>query len=455
MIFNKEEWAHLGQWVQPTLSGCFWEDWTQNNEKFPFEIPKLPGRVIILDGHSFIKKEDYQVLEQFILDNENDFENIKVLENWVDAIHLKCKERINREFPNLVDYIKNMKELMNDLVNPWVFFLLLEKPLTERIKEICQENEFNYKEIAGSILPSRKPFMIKQIEEAQTLYQKIANLKIKELNLKFFEENYPDLTTEIKEHVKRFEFCGIHHFVGEPYSIEKFFQDFRLVEKDEPEKTTIPQELNWHIQLMSLTAFARTHMAETSGYVQHQIRPKLLEADHVLGLNAGEHVWLTADELIAALESPESFQKSVEERKEKVGSFIENGKEIVVSGKEVDQLLDQLLEKEEVNFPLTGTVASKGLVTGPAKLVIKPEDVHKVNAGDILVAPETTPDFISGMKKAAGIITCRGGITSHAAIVSREFKIPCVVGVNGATTAIKDNDLIELDAEKGIIKKIN
>ena len=76
----------------------------------------------------------------------------------------------------------------------------------------------------------------------------------------------------------------------------------------------------------------------------------------------------------------------------------------------------------------------------------------RVKQGDILAASMTTPDYVSAMKKAKAIITDEGGITCHAAIVSRELGIPCVIGTKIATKALKDGDVVEVDADKGVVK---
>lgn len=89
------------------------------------------------------------------------------------------------------------------------------------------------------------------------------------------------------------------------------------------------------------------------------------------------------------------------------------------------------------------------------KVIVKDRsELSKVKKGDILVARLTTPDFVMAMEKAAAIVTDIGGLTSHAAIVSRELGIPCVVGTETATQILKDDDLVEVDANKGIVKII-
>jgi len=102
-----------------------------------------------------------------------------------------------------------------------------------------------------------------------------------------------------------------------------------------------------------------------------------------------------------------------------------------------------------------GTVANKGKVRGIARILLSYDDIYKVKKGDIVVATMTTPDYISAMEKAAGFITDEGGITCHAAIISREFNVPCIVGTLNATKEIKDGQLIELDGFSGEIHKLD
>ncbi|MBC8500278.1 MAG: hypothetical protein ISS25_02580 [Nanoarchaeota archaeon] len=106
---------------------------------------------------------------------------------------------------------------------------------------------------------------------------------------------------------------------------------------------------------------------------------------------------------------------------------------------------------------IKGLVVSKGkknVIKGKARIVLTPKESSHFKHGDILVAPMTSPDFVTVMRKAAAIITDEGGMTSHAAIVSRELGIPCIVGTKIATKVLKDGDLVEVDADKGIVRRI-
>lgn len=98
---------------------------------------------------------------------------------------------------------------------------------------------------------------------------------------------------------------------------------------------------------------------------------------------------------------------------------------------------------------LTGSPASPGTAAGPTKIVRQASEIDKVVEGDVLVAEMTTPDFVPAMKRAVAIVTDRGGRTCHAAIVSRELGIPCVVGTENATQVLKPEQLITVDGSQG------
>lgn len=81
-------------------------------------------------------------------------------------------------------------------------------------------------------------------------------------------------------------------------------------------------------------------------------------------------------------------------------------------------------------------------------------DFYRFKEGDILIAPSTTPNYVQLMAKASAFVTNEGGLSSHAAVISREMNKPCIVGTKIATKVFKDNDLIEVDADKGVVRKI-
>jgi len=125
----------------------------------------------------------------------------------------------------------------------------------------------------------------------------------------------------------------------------------------------------------------------------------------------------------------------------------------VLSGKEAGPYIRLFFAEAAGAGEVRGVCASVGKARGVVRVLLNPRDVGKIRAGEILVTTMTTPDFVPAMKKAGAIVTDEGGITCHAAIVSRELGIPCVIGTKSATRAFRDGDVVEVDADNGVVKK--
>lgn len=124
--------------------------------------------------------------------------------------------------------------------------------------------------------------------------------------------------------------------------------------------------------------------------------------------------------------------------------------------KDVEKIFHILIGKRHSvkSKQIKGNVAFAGKAGGRVRVIKSAMALRFFKKGEILVTPMTTPNYILAMKKAAGIITDEGGITCHAAIVSRELGIPCIIGTKVATQVLKDGDQVEVDAERGVVKII-
>lgn len=129
----------------------------------------------------------------------------------------------------------------------------------------------------------------------------------------------------------------------------------------------------------------------------------------------------------------------------------------VYTGKDVQMIYDAMLptKKQETGQDIRGLVACTGKAIGRARIVMSAKQIAKVEAGDILIAVMTRPDYVPAMKRAAAIVTNEGGITCHAAIVSRELGIPCIIGTKVATEMFKDGDLVEVNANHNWVRKVS
>ncbi len=125
----------------------------------------------------------------------------------------------------------------------------------------------------------------------------------------------------------------------------------------------------------------------------------------------------------------------------------------VITNKKAEQLIKIIDKNFKVKYTtniIKGMNANPGLARGRVRIIFEPKKINE--KGFILVASMTTPDLMPLIKRSKAIITDEGGLTCHAAIISRELGVPCIVGTKIATKVLKDGDLVEVDANKGIVK---
>ena len=173
--------------------------------------------------------------------------------------------------------------------------------------------------------------------------------------------------------------------------------------------------------------------------------------------------WYRIDELASLFDNKVVEGDVIENRKK---SFVQTsqryGGETIV-GEEAKKLIQLIIKEWGGGKEIYGTIAnrsSKPVVKGIVKLVdlnygnmeSLEQIAETIDSEVIIVAQSTGPELMETLKKASAIVTDVGGMLSHAAIVSREFDIPCIVGTVHATKALKDGDEVEVDAERGIVK---
>lgn len=167
--------------------------------------------------------------------------------------------------------------------------------------------------------------------------------------------------------------------------------------------------------------------------------------------------WLFEQEVLDLIDSKFKPTATTINARQKNGVVVyENGKARFVPDKEKLKYLT--LIEGQINIDnakeLTGQAGSPGIIKAKVNRIMSATHNNKMRRGDVLVSPMTTVDFLPAMRLASAIVTDIGGITSHAAIVARELKIPAVVGTKIATKSLKDGETIEVDGTSGKIKRI-
>ena len=145
------------------------------------------------------------------------------------------------------------------------------------------------------------------------------------------------------------------------------------------------------------------------------------------------------------------FPQDIEWAYERGKFYITQSRPITTLGQNDLQnvVADVDLKKEKLQLILKGSPASPGIVSGRVRILKSSREIGKIKSGEVLVAQMTSPDYVPAMRRATAIVTNAGGLTSHAAIVSRELGVPCVVGTGNATEILKDEMVITVNGSKG------
>ena len=264
------------------------------------------------------------------------------------------------------------------------------------------------------------------------------------LDVKYFEDELNTLSIE----TARNKLSEISHYI----------QNTKKAKKEVIKKYKLSKEI---IAVSDALAFSIWWQDLRKKYIwiaNSIITEFLNRISRLKNLSIDDLCYYKIDELIELLKTGK--KKDIRDRKNGFTFYYHSeGKLVCLDSKESAKLMQQFEVKVDSKIKeIKGMVVSLGKekknLSGSVKILTSPSDIHKLQKGEILVAPMTSPDYIFAMRKASAIITDEGGLTSHAAIVSRELGIPCIVGTGIATKVLKDNDKVMIDVKNGLITKL-
>lgn len=284
----------------------------------------------------------------------------------------------------------------------------------------------------------------------------------------FYKQEEYDLvqTKDLKSHVEEYAWINSRYGQINPYTVEQAQFKLKNINKEKylqtykQEKEVIKQAIqkakdllgseDYLVDILQFIVYYRTQRTDIMNKAGYLVAPILKSLAKEKNLTYEQILYCTKEEILGKLPDVETIRQ----RTTKHTAVMYKGEiKILINqaADEVDQLLqDNVLDIKE----LKGAIACQGLVRGKAKLILNRNDFKKIETGDILVTFMTTPEMMIIMKRASAFVTDEGGITCHAAIIARELKKPCIIGTKIGTQLIKDNDLLEVDANQGIIRKI-
>jgi len=211
------------------------------------------------------------------------------------------------------------------------------------------------------------------------------------------------------------------------------------------------------VDLFEACTFIRLYRANTFSRCWFEALPLLEAIAKKLQVSEPQLRSFNPQEIAFALETGTIVgPRQAMDRKQRFVIRILNDQYEQFEGNAVEEVLRQELPPESCleQTLIKGSCAYPGVVKGFVKIISHPKQIGEVEPGAVLVCKMTDPDFIVAMSKAGAIVTEEGGITCHAAIVSREMKIPCLIGTKIATKVLNDGDYVEVDAGKGVVRKL-
>lgn len=301
-------------------------------------------------------------------------------------------------------------------------------------------------------------------------------------DLSFLSNSYPEFLRALKKHTKKYGWA-YYVYMGPAFNEDNFLEFIRdylnkdkdpnkILENIKRENNNIKRQKNELMKKLNPGKFYREILNLAGTVVWAKPRRKDYQSKSYYHLEKlqkeiGKRLGLSLNQVRSApLEILEKALMKKETDIDMINSIYnhhavlpnDDGTILLLTGKEAEKF-SKLVKRprEEINTNIkefSGTTAFGGKAKGIVKIVNFPDDMKKMEYGNILVSTATTPSIVPAMKKAAAIITDEGGLTCHASIVSRELKIPCVVGTKFATKVLKDGDRVEVDAMKGVIKKM-
>lgn len=353
-----------------------------------------------------------------------------------------------------------LHELTNKMLEnseyQFMAFLITEGPAAEVEAKLI--NKVNGADILNAITA---PYKTTLISQAHLLLLKMIRDKIID---KASLENY----------VKKYAWLSIYEYSDKPWTIKDVAQTLKSVRNAKQELENFKSAriktkkvyLDYLQKIGNIRFRKIVEIVHYFGYLKemrddyrrqayYRLIPFWQEIAKRLNLTLAESNFLISEELIAILQGKKTdYREDIKARMKKFAMILRDGELRVYSGQKEAEKVVKLVEVKGIGQEIVGVGASKGFTRGRVIIINHRGEFGKFKTGDILVTVMTHPEFLSVMKQAKAIITDEGGITCHAAIVARELGIPCVIGTKFATHALKDGDLVEVDANKGVVTKL-
>lgn len=385
-----------------------------------------------------------------ILDESYDFDFIKKRYAKVKADNEKMYEQyyISQQ-KNKLQELKNIYNLLVELVRATIFIERVDKKILEEIiSELKLKVDFNKVWEASQIL-NFKTFETAHNEEIISGYNNPERLQHI-----FTNYTHVPFRNEVKKELQKINLKEIKIEIAK--SKKKIAENNKKLKEIEKNLSVEEKKL---LNCLHWLMFARDDRKVVISKNHALIFNLVADLFEEWGIDKNLVKYPIIQEVFKGKEFVLNNLKRIEARKNNYVILYESDLQVEQSEKDIDlnlALLEErtILETDYQNNEIHGEIGSKGKAVGKVKIILHQGDFSKFKTGEILVTGMTRPEFVPLMKKASAIITDEGGITCHAAIMSRELGLPAIIGTKIATKVLKDGMCIEVDADKGVVKII-
>lgn len=354
---RREEYYYFGQYKAPLLYYSLLQNWADpQNEKY--SLPLVDGQIAVLDGHQFILQKDWEQISEATLEALK-MRNLKFFEDFF-SVAQETAEALEKEL-TATDTAEDLLSLfthIHRLQYPWYLCL----PMAQAIEEWLQTQVSLYT-LHSFFKPDQSTLHMQYQEACQSV----------------------GTSRERAEGVvKEYPWVGYMHFWGEGNTVENVLEGaLHVTEKKKIEMPVEESSVSWTLPYTQKLTYYRQHFAELCALATYQLHIFLQSK----GISRESALWYTVEELLQYIQTGVAIPETlIEERKRGYGLF-----NVVVTGEELRRLMSVLIDPIENKKIFTGVTASKGLAKGRVKVIMAPNDMSKMEEGDILVAHETTP----------------------------------------------------------------
>lgn len=286
-----------------------------------------------------------------------------------------------------------------------------------------------------------------------------------------------EIISNLKNHAKDFGWLNKNYWMGTPFEWHDYLpqiktllekncnEELEKITKDDEEKRKrfeeTVKELNFsdelleEIKILQKMIFFHTRRIETFFISEHLCQNLIRAVIEKLAIPKEELYYAAPKEILDALYGREIPNRvKLQERQKGYAIYSLDQELYVFSGRDLERVLKIQKEIKLEERILKGTSVYSGIVKGGVRIIKSKTDLKNIKQGEIVVTPMTDVDYTPYLGKVSAIVTDEGGITSHAAIISRELGIPCVIGTKIATKMFRDGDKIEVNAEEGVVKRL-